>query len=57
MAKNNNNQGILNRWFLNGRKISKVLFNFLSHQGNAHQKDPEIPPYNNQNGKNEKPKQ
>jgi hypothetical protein len=31
-------------------KAPKEMFNILSHQGNANQKDPEIVPYINQNG-------
>jgi hypothetical protein len=60
--KNNNNKnqpnqklGLeLNREFTagisNGWKALKEMFKVFSHQENANQNDPEIPPYNNQNG-------
>jgi hypothetical protein len=31
-------------------KNLKEMFNILSHQENANQNNPEIPPYTNQNG-------
>jgi hypothetical protein len=37
-------QRILNRGNSNGREAFKEMFNFLSHQGNGNQNDPEIPP-------------
>ena len=43
-------QRILNRGILNGQKVLKEMFNIITHQGNANQNDPEIPPYTNQNG-------
>jgi hypothetical protein len=30
------------------------MLTILNHQGNGNQKDPEIPPYTNQNGQNKK---
>jgi hypothetical protein len=30
------------------------MFNILSHQGNANQNDPEVPPHTSQNGYNKK---
>jgi hypothetical protein len=39
------NKGILNGW-----EGLKEMLKVLSDQGNANQKDPEIPSYNNQNG-------
>jgi hypothetical protein len=43
-------QRILNREILNGQETLKEMFITLCHQGNANQNNPEIPPYNNQNG-------
>jgi hypothetical protein len=43
-------QRILNRGISNGQETLKQMFNILSHQGNANQNNPEILPYNNQNG-------
>jgi hypothetical protein len=31
-------------------KHLKIMFNILSHQGNASQNNPEIPPHTSQNG-------
>jgi hypothetical protein len=39
---------------LNGREAPKDMFNILSHQGNANQNIPEIPPHTSQNGLNKK---
>jgi hypothetical protein len=41
---------ILNGRSSNGLQAPKEMFNILSHQGNANQNDPEIPPHSNQNG-------
>ena len=35
---------------LNSLESPKEMFNILSHQGNANQKDPEIPSHTSQNG-------
>ena len=43
-------QRILQKEISNGQEILKEIFKVLSHQGNANQNDPEIPPYTNQNG-------
>jgi hypothetical protein len=43
-------QRIHNGGILNGRKAFKEMFKVLSHQGNANQNEPEIPPYTSQNG-------
>ena len=43
-------QKILNWGILNGQEAPKELFNILSHQGNANQTIPEIPPHTSQNG-------
>jgi hypothetical protein len=43
-------QRILNRGNSNGGDTPKEMFTILSHQKNANQNDPEIPPYTNQNG-------
>ena len=43
-------QKILKREISNGQEALKEMFKVLSHQGNANQNDPEIPPYTNQNG-------
>jgi hypothetical protein len=34
--------------------MNKEMFNIFSHQGNKNQNDPEIPPYTNQNGLDQK---
>jgi hypothetical protein len=34
----------------NGGEAPKEMFNILSHQGNANQNNPEIPPYASHNG-------
>ena len=41
---------IYNRRISNGQEALKEMFKVLSYQENANQKDPEIPPYTNQNG-------
>ena len=38
---------ILNRGISNAWETLKEMFNILSHQENANQKNPEIPPYSN----------
>ena len=38
-------QRILNWGILNGSESSKEMFNILSHQGNANQNNPDIPPH------------
>jgi hypothetical protein len=43
-------QRILNWGISSGRELAKEMFNNLSHQGNANQNDPEIPPHTGQNG-------
>jgi hypothetical protein len=43
-------QRILNRGNSNGWEETKEMFNILSHQGNANQNNPEIPPHTSQNG-------
>jgi hypothetical protein len=43
-------QGVLNEAILNGQEAPKEMFNILSHQENANQNDPEIPPHTSQNG-------
>jgi len=43
-------QSILNGGISNGSATPREMFNILSHQENANQYDPEIPPYTNQNG-------
>ena len=43
-------QRIHNRRISNGLEVLKEMFKVLSHQGNANQNDPEIPPHTNQNG-------
>ena len=43
-------QKILKREISNGQEALKEMFKVLSHQGNANQNDPEIPPCTNQNG-------
>jgi hypothetical protein len=43
-------QRILNQEISNGWEAPKYMFNILSHQGNANQNDPEIPPHTIQNG-------
>jgi len=35
---------------MNGQEAPKEMFNILSHQENANQNDPEIPPLTSQNG-------
>ena len=40
----------LNRRIPNDRETLKEMFNILGHQGNANQKDSEIPSYTLQNG-------
>ena len=42
-------QRIQNRRILYGREALKEVLRVLSYQENANQKDPEIPPYTNQN--------
>jgi hypothetical protein len=44
------NQRILNRGNSNGLEAPKEMFNILSHQGNANQNKPEIPPHTSHNG-------
>ena len=48
------NQRILNRGLTNNCESIKETFNICSHQGNANQNFPEIPPYTNQNGEDKK---
>ena len=48
-------QVTLNRGILKGQEALKEMFNML--QGNANQKDPEIPPYTNQNSQDQKLRQ
>jgi hypothetical protein len=43
-------QRIHNRRISNDREALKERFSVLSHQGNANQNNPEIPPYPTQNG-------
>jgi hypothetical protein len=43
-------QRILNWGIPNGLEALKEMFNILSHQGNANQNNPEIPPHISQNG-------
>jgi hypothetical protein len=43
-------QAILNRGIPNGLEATKEMFNILSHQENANQNNPEIPPHNSQKG-------
>ena len=43
-------QRILNLGNWNVQEARKEMFNILSHQGNADQNDPEIPPHTSQNG-------
>jgi hypothetical protein len=43
-------QRILNLGSSNGREAPKEMFNILSHQGNANQNNPDIPPHISQNG-------
>ena len=43
-------QKILKREISNGQEALKEMFKVLSHQGNANQNDPEIPPHISQNG-------
>jgi hypothetical protein len=43
-------QRMLNRGILNDQESLKEMSNIPSFQGNANQKDWEIPPYTNQNG-------
>ena len=43
-------QRILNWGISNGWEAPKEMFNILSHQGNANQNDPEIPPHFSKNG-------
>jgi hypothetical protein len=35
---------------LSDQEAPKEIFNILSHQGNANQNNPEIPPHTSQNG-------
>jgi hypothetical protein len=42
-------QRILNQGISNGYEALKEMFNILSHQRNANQFNPEIPPHTNQN--------
>jgi hypothetical protein len=46
---NRANQRILTWENNKGREAHKEMFNILSHQGNASQKDPEIPRHTSQN--------
>ena len=39
---------ILNKGISNDKEALKEIFNILSHQKNANQNGPEIPPYTNQ---------
>jgi len=43
-------QRILNSGLSNGWEVPKEMFNILSHQGNASQNNPEIPPQTSHNG-------
>jgi hypothetical protein len=43
-------QRVHNRKISNDQEALEEMFNVLSHQGNASQNNPEIPPYTNQNG-------
>jgi hypothetical protein len=43
-------QRIHNRGISNGQGTLKEMFQILSHQRNANQNNPEIPPHTNQNG-------
>jgi hypothetical protein len=38
---------------LNGQEAPKAMFNILSHQENANQNNPDIPPHTSQNGKDQ----
>ena len=43
-------QRVYKRGISNSQEALKEMFEVLSDQGNAHQNNPEIPPYTNQNG-------
>ena len=47
-------QKALNRVISNGWETSKEALNIVSHQGNANQNNPEIPPHTNQIGQDPK---
>ena len=43
-------QRIFNEGISNGQETLKEMLNILSHQGNANENEPEIPPYTNRSG-------
>ena len=47
-------QKVLNRAISNGLESSKEVLDILSHQGNANQNNPKIPPHTSQIGQDPK---